>query len=302
MPGGRHLILVNPAGGRNAARAVLERVHPLLRSAGLELDIHFTRRRGDAEAVAASAGPCAAVCVIGGDGTLHEAVNGLLDRGGTPPPLAILPAGTGNVVARELGLYSTERAVDALLRGRLRAFDAIRVTSQGRTRHCLSIVGWGAAVDINRTAERLRAAGSLRYSLAALVHLLAPRERPARIVLDGQVIEDAFQFVIACNTRWTGSDMHLAPRSAPDDGRMDVVLVRHASRAALLRLFLRVRTGRHLDLPDVDYRQVRCCGIETACPDVLNLDGELYGSPPVTLAVVPRAVRFFAPPDPAPSD
>lgn len=294
MPSGRHLVLVNPAGGRNRAKAVLERMRPLLVAAGADVQEHITRHPGDAESVVATAGPLAAVCVIGGDGTIHEVVNGLLARTTPPPPIAVVPAGTGNVVARELGLTDPEAAVQALLDGHTRPFDAIRVQTPQGIRHGISIVGWGAAVDINRMAERLRATGSLRYSLAALAHLVAHRERPARITLDDHIVEDSFQFVIACNTQRTGSSMFIAPRSRPDDGLLDVVLVRHASRAALLQMFLRVGTGRHLDLPCVEYHQVRTFAIETPVPDGLNLDGELRETAPASVSVLPRALRFFA--------
>jgi diacylglycerol kinase (ATP) len=238
---------------------------------------------------------CSGLCLIGGDGTIHEVANGLLARDAPAAvPVGIIPGGTGNSVVWHLGCPSPRQAVDRILAGRTQPMDVARLTLPDQTIHCLNIIGWGSVVDINRTAERLRKVGRPRYALAALWHILCPRRRRAKLALDGQVSEDDFLLVVGCNTKFTGKAMNLAPRADLSDGKIDVVVVRRASRRQMLQLFQGVFAGSHLRLPCVEYYQVRSFRIDTAAPEPLNLDGELKGCSPVSAEMLPAALRVFA--------
>jgi len=98
-------------------------------------------------------------------------------------------------------------------------------------------------VDINRTAERLRWLGPPWYAISAITHILRARRRRARVVLDDQVLEDEFRLVVACNNKFTGKAMQLAPKAEIDDGKVDVVLVRRATGWQMLKLFHKVFDG-----------------------------------------------------------
>ncbi len=147
--------------------------------------------------------------------------------------------------------------------------------------------------DINRTAERLRFLGRHRYAVAALSHVLRAKRRRARLILDGQVVDDDLIFVIACNTKTTGSGMILAPRAEIGDGKLDVVVLRRTSRAELLKVLARVFDGSHLSLPSIAYRQVRSLEVLDDGPEPLDLDGEIKGRAPVRVEVVPAALEVF---------
>ena len=101
-----------------------------------------------------------AICVVGGDGTVHEVVNGLFAREDQARfDLGIIPAGTGNTLHDHLGFHDAEQAVKKILRGETKALDVVRLTTQGETVFCVNIVGWGAISDIARLAERFPCAG-----------------------------------------------------------------------------------------------------------------------------------------------
>jgi diacylglycerol kinase family enzyme len=157
----------------------------------------------------------------------------------------------------------------------------------------VNIVGWGAVVDINSTAESLRVLGSSRYTVAAIYHVLRSKQRQATLVLDGKTIEGEYMFVIACNTKFTGKGMLLAPRAEVDDGKVDVVVVPRTSRWQLLQLFSKVYDGSHLSLPCVDYYQVRSMSIVTENRECLNLDGELKGATSMSADVIHGPLRVF---------
>ena len=196
-------------------------------------------------------------------------------------------------MARHLGVDSTLDAVGRIIAGRTAPFDVAQVEAGGQIDYCVTLVGWAGVADINCRAERLRVLGPSRYALAALGQILFLRRRRAKLTLDDQTIEDDFTLVVACNTIYSGSGMRLAPRAKVDDGKMDVVILRSASRWQMFRLFAKVFDGSHVDMPCVEYYQVRSLSILSDDREPLDLDGEIKGTTPVSIQTIPGAVRFF---------
>jgi YegS/Rv2252/BmrU family lipid kinase len=296
MPSNRYVVIVNPASGRQRGRQVLEKVRPQFEAAGATLDIRFCEapRHGYQIASELDFSAYDGCCVIGGDGTVHEVVNGLLRRAEAVPPLGLIPAGSGNTLHLHQGTHDPTEAVRKILAGNSCPLDVARVTTGNVIVYCVNIVGWGAVVDINRRAERLRWLGPMRYGLAALSFICWPRRRLARLILDDQVCEGDFLFAVGCNTAFTGNGMRLAPRADLHDGQLDVVVVRQATRWQLLKLFKQVFDGSHLALPCVEYHQVRRFAVEMDTQAPLNLDGEAVGSAPFAAKMLPSALRIFA--------
>lgn len=292
----RFVVLVNPRGGTRRGLAIVDEVRPVFTAAGAELDVQHTDAPGHATALARTLdlAPYDGLCVVGGDGTIHEVVNGLLQRSEPAAvPLGLIPGGTGNSVVLHLGYTAPREAARRILAGQTQAVDVARLTMGAQTVACLNIIGWGGVVDINRTAERMRWLGRPRYTLAALWHILFPRRRRARLVLDDEASEDEFLFVVGCNTQFTGRGMRLAPRADWGDGKIDVIVVRRASFGQMLRLFRRVFDGSHVTLDCVEYYQVRSFRIDSPTADLLNLDGELKGHAPAAVEMLPAALRVF---------
>ena len=297
MAGQRFVVIVNPRGGKQRGILVLERVKPVFAAAGIELDVRVTQHPGHAGEIARTLDlECYdGICVIGGDGTVHEVADGLMQRGEPISiPLGIIPAGTGNTLAQHLRCDDPPEAARRIVTGRTQPLDVVRVTLHDQVVFCVDIVGWGAVADINCTAERLRMLGPPRYAAAALWHILRARRRRARLVLDGQAVDDEFLFVIACNPKFTGSGMKLAPHAEIGDGKIDVVVVRRATRWQMWKLFTKVFDGSHLSLGYVEYHQVRSFAIESTGREPLDLDGEMKGHTPVFAEVLPSALRVFA--------
>lgn len=292
----RLLMIVNPRGGVHRGTAVLDRVRPIFDSAGISLDVRMTEHGGHAREIAETAplDSCAGLCVIGGDGTVHEAADGLMRCGGGAIPLGLIPAGSGNTMHQHLKCLEPETAAERIVAGETIPLDVIRVTTQRETVHCVNIVGWAGVADINHTAERLRWLGPSRYALAALWHILWIKHRRATLTLDGLAIDDDFLFAIACNGKFTGKGMLIAPQAELSDGKMDVVVVRRASRGQMLALFQKIFNGSHLSMPCVEYHQVRQFSIASQTHDVLDLDGEMKCETPFEAEVLPGALRLFA--------
>jgi YegS/Rv2252/BmrU family lipid kinase len=293
----RYLVIVNPRSGNRRGMTVLDQVRPILTRSGAKLDVQLAQSQGHAAVLAKTCdlNSYQRICIIGGDGTVHEVADGLLQRGErVDVPLAIIPAGTGNTLHQHLNLQNPLEAARRIMLGSTQSLDVIRVTMGNEVVFCIDIVGWGAVADINRTAEQLRWAGTQRYAIASLWNLLWASRRRAKLILDDETIEDEFLFAIACNAKYTGAGMKLAPHARTDDGLIDVVIVRRASRRQMLNLFARVFHGSHLELKYVEYHQVRSFGIETLAAMPLDLDGENKGQSPFSAEVIPAALQVFA--------
>ncbi len=297
MSSGKHYtIAINPRGGRRRGQAILEDCRQAFDAAGATLDIHLTEGPGHVTEMARQIDPAQtdAFCVVGGDGTLHEAVNGLMSRDpASTIPLGAIPAGTGNTVLHHFHCVEPADAVKRILAGKTQPLDVMQITTPTETYHSANVVGWGAVVDINQTAEKLRLLGPSRYTLAALWQIAKPRRRRAELIIDGQSLSDDFLLVAACNTRFTGKGMELAPKARADDGKMDLVFVRSASRGTLLQVFRRVFDGSHIEYESVEYHQVQTLELRTPDAHLLNMDGELKGATPVTIRMIPRALSFL---------
>jgi diacylglycerol kinase (ATP) len=237
----------------------------------------------------------------GGDGTLFEVLNGLYEHPPERrPPLGVVPVGTGNAFARDLGLQPGDwaRSVALIGAGRTRQVDVGRAEPAGagpeRAFHFLNIIGAGLPVAAMRTAERIKFIGRSAYSAAALWRAMRLQSYPLVIQMDDERVEQDALFVEISNTRYTGTTFLIAPSARLDDGLLDVTLVRRLPRRRLLRLFPTIYRGEHVGHPEVTTRQAR--EVRILAPDGLELapDGEIRGHAPVTIRCLHRDLRIFA--------
>lgn len=291
------LAVVNPRSGNRQATQQLDQLKAALLPEGYLVHTAVTEHPGHAREIAAAADveEIHCICAVGGDGTIHEVVNGLMQLPHPKRiPLAVLAAGTGNALALQFQLHSPADTAQRILAGRTQPLDVIHVTSAGLETWCINLVGWGAATAINANAEKLRWLGRSRYSVAALCEILSPSLRSATVTLDGHHIAGPFLFIIACNTMFVGHRMLLAPTARSDDGLLDVVILKASSRWNLLQVFKRVADGSHLQLPGVECHRGQSLTIAASTIDPLNLDGEICGQTPFSATVLQGALNVMA--------
>lgn len=301
-------MMFNPHASFGRARRMLPSVRAALECFA-QVDVRLTRFAGDAtEQVAATdLADYDGLLAAGGDGTLFEVLNGLYQHPpDLRPPLGLVPVGTGNAFARDLGLMPGDwkKGIDLIGARRLRRVDVGRVdpdrsggtgsAAGGQSFHFLNIIGAGLPVDAMRAAEHLKFIGSAAYSVAALWRAIRLQTYPLQIELDGERLEQDALFVEISNTRYTGTSFLMAPAAQMDDGLLDVTLVRKLPRWRLLRLFPTIYAGRHVHYPEVTTRRARTITIRA--PDGLALapDGEIRGLTPVTISCLHRDLEIFA--------
>ena len=268
---------------------------------GDDVEIFRTGRSGEATDLAgASADEGVEILVAaGGDGTVNEVVNGIVEiEEDRRPTLAVLPLGTGNDFARTLGIHGFREAVKAIRRGTTRRTDLVRFRGNGlwRTFANASAGGFSDVVDEALDPEIKRAWGPLAYMRAAFERLGDVTEYRSRLVFDddpGSRVEiDAVNVVVA-NGRYVAAGIPVAPFAEIDDGVFDVVAFRNLGIPRLAALAPWVLAGRHLDeeSPAIEFRQARSLEIVADPPMPFNVDGEPVGEHPARFEILPGALE-----------
>ncbi|GAB3574414.1 YegS/Rv2252/BmrU family lipid kinase [Amycolatopsis endophytica] len=290
--GVRAALAVHPDTGRGAAARIAGTVAARLRAG---VDRLYLLGTADPDALPgdpdALPGDLDALVVLGGDGAVHHAVQFCA---ATSTPLGLIPAGTGNDLARGLGvpldpLAAADAVVTALRERHHRPVDLGFVN--GTWFATVLCTGFDAAV--NDRAGRLRwPPGPHRYDVAVLAELAAFRARPVTITTDRERLHTDATLVAIGNTPFYGAGMKICPHADPADGLFDVTLVGRATRADLLRLLPGLRHGRHLTHPAVRTLRAREVRIE-ASGWPLCADGEMLHSRAVTARCVPAALTVL---------
>jgi diacylglycerol kinase (ATP) len=296
------LLVVNPVAGHGLGKKTFERLETRLRAEIPGLEIRFSGYAGHALEIgrqAAGAGYDRLLC-LGGDGTPFEVINGLYAEGrpARVPEIGQIPAGTGNSFLRDFGIETPEQALDAILGGRRRKADLVEFENQeaGRTvrRYSLNIIGVGLIADILRlTNERFKFMGSAGYSVAVLVRLLRGMSNRIVIQADGRRLDVEDSALVISNSKYTGGKMKIAPVADTSDGRADIILFNNVNRREMVSIFSGVFAGKHLAHPKVDLIQAASISVEAEPRLRLMADGELLGSTPLRLKVLPAELDIL---------
>lgn len=295
---GSPLVIVNPVAGGGRARRFWERSAVACREAGLEVDVVHTERRGDAANLAAQGGD-RLVIAVGGDGTAHEVVNGLLRRpANRPPRFGALMYGTGSDLVRTIPSPRRPDDVPAWLRqDRWRRIDAGRIGSSTGRRYFINAadVGIGAEVVRRAAAGPARLGGTVNFLGAAVLSLMVHRNTTVRIRADDGSVEEARVRTIAvANGSYLGAGMHIAPDARPDDGLFDVVIIGDFGRFEAIRHLPRLYRGTHVTLRKVRVMRAKRLEVDAVEPVGIETDGEPAGATPAVFEVVPLALNVLA--------
>jgi YegS/Rv2252/BmrU family lipid kinase len=289
-------LIYNPLSGNKKSISILEKVIPIFEKGEVKVEIIETQYAGHARELAntLSFAGYDGLCVIGGDGTMHEIVNGIMKREDHAKiPIGLIAGGTGNSFMHDVDALDPEVAALRILTGRLRNVDIAHVDANGEILYGFNIVGWGLPTDILKTSQKLRWLGGQCYNIASIIEVLRNKPRLAKVKIDEQNIAGDYGFILGCNTIHTGKAMKMAPLAQINDGLIDLIVVRKAGRIKLLYLFTKLFKGRHIGDPAVVYHQARQFSIEPLENHMLNIDGEMIGCTPVYVKVMPGAIQVL---------
>lgn len=279
-------IILNPAARSERARQSIAKLQSLASNTVFKL----TEGPGDAEAQAERAVEQGYETIIaaGGDGTINEVVNGL---DGAPVNLGLLPIGTINVFALELGIpFDLEKAWKVIRAGKVRTVDLASVNDHRFVQ--LSGIGLDAQI-VQRTAwESKKALGPLSYLLTA-TQVVAEKPPRLRVTWDSHSVEGSF--VLVGNGRFYGGPFQLFTEADLEDGLLDVCVFQKMNYIALMRYFRGVLFGVHTKFTDVKYFKTRALRVESDGPVPVEVDGELHGHLPCEFSVSRKKLRVLVP-------
>ncbi|MHB0947532.1 MAG: diacylglycerol/lipid kinase family protein [Gemmatimonadaceae bacterium] len=266
----KHIVFV--VHGARAGRPDFQHLVHWVRGKGHRVEVRPTWEEGDAafHAGAAADEGCDVVVAAGGDGTLNEVVNGL---DGRDTPLGVVPLGTANDFAKQLGIPAdADHAMDVVLQR-----PALRVDTgslNGRRFVNVSSGGMGAEATAETPTDAKASLGSFAYAITGIRKLAALAPYHARFIGDDFEFEGEFLVFAVGNARATGAGTLLAPHASPVDGQLDVCVVESMPRREFARLVLRMKKGGHVAQPGVHYARVSRLRIQAEVPLTVNVDGE----------------------------
>jgi diacylglycerol kinase (ATP) len=238
------------------------------------------------------------VVAVGGDGTMNEVVNGLMQRD-EPPVLAVIPLGTGMDFVRTYGIANRfEDAVGVAAGDGVRTIDVGRVEHSRGARYFANVgsVGMSAAVAQRANGMSKALGGKATFFYALTRVFLEWQNTPISVDLgDGTRREARMHDVIVANGRWHGGAMMLAPDAEPDDGLFDVILIGDINKRDFVTTAPKIYKGTYLAHPKVELLRARAVSVEAPERLPIELDGEQVGATPARFEVVPRALRVRVP-------
>jgi diacylglycerol kinase (ATP) len=298
MPNVKAVLISNPKTGRYASnrRIPLEKVVDYLKAKDIDIELINTARQHDAAEIAArvARNGVTEVIVSGGDGTINEALQGLI---GTNTRLAILPRGTANVLARELELpLDSMKAAEVIAKGKTQRIHVGRAIDEatGTRRHFFLMAGIGLdASVVRRVRPRLKKHfGKAAFWLSGLSHLADWKPTPFEVEINNEHFPATFAAIGKAASY--GGDLSVTPRAKLDQPDFEVCLISSHSRFRYLKLLPYVmRDGVPTDTREVRY--FRTTRVRATGDAPVQVDGELIGKLPMTFEVAQETIEVVVP-------
>ena len=305
-------VIVNPNAGVKAGSSNLTKCQKIWEDAGIEVTVINTTHAGHAREIGRDEDlkDCDALVAIGGDGTVHELVNGYLSRSDntgrdtTLPPLGFIPGGSGNSIMAQQGTWDVEEAASRIAKGNVKDMDIVEVNACGETIASLNTICFGLTGVIGVIAEDMRCLGPARYDVVAVWKIMTGiREFTKLDIIDEEGrsfrVEDEMTTVYINTTQHFGKGKRCAPLKQSDDGLMDIYALKGvATRGMLMAALLQLPTGAHVNSPVILHWRAKKCTLTLPTAGVFNVDGEIVKHDGVvTMTMHQQRQKIFAKPD-----
>ena len=295
-------IIVNPAAGANSSRKKWRHIQEVLKARNFHFDYEYTDCTGHAIVLAKEAATQGynRIIAVGGDGTINEVANGILNSSAAKEiSLGIISTGTGSDFIRSIGIP----------RDFIKACS--RVSSQGclkidvgiveyqykgnkARRYFLNTAGFGLDAAVVEATQKIpkQLGGTIPYLLGLIKALVTYQNKQAKITSGGNVVEQRIVGVVVANGGYAGGGMHFAPTARLDDGLLDTLIIDDMRKVELLSVFPRVYNGTHVKLAKVKMGKTTKISIESPDRSLIYADGELLGEAPATFSILPAALKI----------
>lgn len=293
-----HLFIINPAAGkRDKSRELTEIIQKVCDKKKINYRIEVSGKPGDCRQLAreaAQTGEEYRIYACGGDGTLNEVVTGVL--GYSNVSVTHFAGGSGNDFVKIFGKIEPFQDLEALLDCQETEFDLIRCN--GDVSLNITSVGFDARIgtEVARYKRLPLVSGTLAYVLSALVNIVKGISEHYVVQVNGETIDGKHTLICVCNGQYYGGGFNPVPDANPQDGMLDVLLIKEVSRLKVLQVIGKYKNGHYADYPEY-IRHIRTKVLKIICdkPTPVNLDGELRTAQTVNIEIAQQKLRFFYP-------
>lgn len=298
----KHIFIVNPAAGKcDRSVQVKTQAEKVFGSRGLDYEVQISKGPGDCTRLAREAvqtGEEVRIYACGGDGTLNEVVNGV--AGYSHVAVTHFPSGSGNDFIKIFDRPEAFRDLSSFLDADEQRFDLIRCDGGEQVMYSCNICSMGLDARIGTEMGRYRrlpgVSGKSAYYISTVANLMKGIHKPYILELNGQAIHGDQTMICICSGRNYGSSFNPVPNAEPDDGILDVLVVKPVNLLQIANIIGKYQKGLYAQYPDLIH-YYRTDSIRVRCTEdsVVNVDGEAMWGIDVTFSVVPGALRFFYP-------
>jgi diacylglycerol kinase (ATP) len=279
--------IANPTAGRGRTQRFLDDFSES-GVVGADVAVHWTERAGHATEIARNCADVDVVCAVGGDGTVHEVVTGMMP---SPRPLAIIATGSGNDFASMFGCPTSAAELGQVIQG---GFGIRTDVLQIGDRYCVNTAGIGFEAQVTKESRSIKRLRGLPLYLTAVFKAMMDFDCPNfRIEMDnGKVVTGERLMITIGNGVRAGGGFYLTPDANPDDGLIDLCIVEKMGRLKMLGLLPKAIPGKHVGEPGVLMSRSTTVTVASDQPFHMHIDGEYMGTQasPVRATVVPRVL------------
>lgn len=294
----RVLVILNPSSGQQTGDDTRKLIEDRLRDEQLDCEVRTTSAAGDALkwAEAAPTDGFDLVIAAGGDGTIMEAMSGLI-RAQSEVPLAQVPVGTANLLARALTIPTDPtEALDVIFSGRVAALDVGYLPDQERYFALVAGCGYDAKLIAGATRELKNVLGFAAYLVSGVKNLFSLRRSSIELTIDGKQHRFRANTVMVVNVGQIGDGgLKLGANIDPHDGKLDVIIAKSTTVMGALSILLRILTGRFKGHSDLQYLSAERISINARPALPTQLDGEALGETPLRIEAVPNGALLVVP-------
>ena len=291
------LIIANPVSGGKKGKKRLPDIEKLLQNNNINYDLKKTQYHRHAESLIKNTNlkEYDGVALVGGDGTNFHVLNGLIKNhdNNSLPPVAIIPTGSGNSFALDLGINNYIDGVKAIVEHNIKPVDVLNFTYENDIFYCVNMVGIGFVTEVTKVAAKFKFLKDLSYVVGVIYQILSLKFHKVELRVNNEIISGEKCFIEFCNSKYTGGKMLMAPQAKIDDGYFDIIVASKFSRFKLLKAFPKIFKGTHINLDEVRIIKTKKAQLHTESPKTMLPDGEIFGKTPTTITILPKKINYF---------
>lgn len=291
-------LIYNPNAGGGKGDKLYPLILKALRDRGHTVTPYRTLYRFHATEIAKhiDANACDLILAAGGDGTVYEVLNGIMQNTSSKehPLMGVIPVGTGNSFSVDLNMKNWADGIKAIALKKSREVDIIEFITEGDKFYSINAIGFGLVADVSDLGNKMKKfIGKTAYTVGAVMEIMRFKPQKTKLEVDGKLYEYNGVFTNFSNSVWIGGNMKFSPNSIIDDGLAECLVLEDLPKKDLLKVFPKVFEGNHLTVPQLSVYKGKHFKVWSDSPKICNPDGEIFGVTPLELTVLQKEIRML---------